>query len=288
MGTASCLLALLAVMLWSYWPTLCSIVTSWINQPDYSHGFLVLPISAAFLWFRRATFPRRNLAPSAVGLVFLAVVCALRMAAGRYFLEPLDAWTIPLWVASAVWLMFGWPCLRWAASSIAFLWFMLPMPFSVETWFSVPLQAIATRFSTAVLVLLGQPALAEGNTIWIGEHQLFVEEACSGLRIFMGILALAFAFVLFSKWAWWQKALAVIAVLPIAIFANMLRIVAIGLLTEMVSSQAAHAFSHDLSGVLMIPVAALMFWLFLGYLDKLFPEVESIRPALHSAVADIG
>jgi exosortase len=175
-----------------------------------------------------------------------------------------------------VWLLCGWRCLQWSLPSIVFLWFMVPIPFSAETWLSVPLQRLATKLSTTCLVMLGQPALAEGNTIWIGDQQLFIEEACSGLRIFVGIFALAFAFALFSRWSWWQKGLALAAALPIAIIANMIRIVATGLLYELVSGEAAMHFSHDLSGLIMIPIAAFMFWLFLIYLDRLFPEVEAL------------
>ncbi len=71
----------------------------------------------------------------------------------------------------------------------------------------------------------------------LGEHTLFVEEACSGMRIFFGIFALAFAFVLFSRWSWWQKVLVLLAAMPVAIVANVTRIVATGLLYQFVSSE---------------------------------------------------
>jgi len=286
-GTSAAIagVALLASMIWAYWPTLSEVVASWMNEPDYSHGFLVAPIAVVFLWLRRDKCPVDSLHPSVAGLAALVAVSAVRIAAGMYFLQPLDAWTIPLWIASAVWMVFGLACLRWALPSLAFLWFMFPIPYSAETGLSVPLQAVATKISTFCLVLLGQPALAEGNTIWLGENQLFVEQACSGLRIFVGIFALAFAFVLFSRWAWWQKALALVAALPIAIIANATRIVVTGLLYQWTSGETARHFSHDLSGLVMIPFAAVIFWLFLIYLDSLFPEVELVSPVSHLATS---
>ena len=267
---------------WAYWPTLREVFAAWINQPDYSHGFLVLPIALFFLWIRRAEFPRTAIRPSAMGLVLLLVCVGLRYAAGKFFLQPLDCWTIPLWVMGSVWALLGWACLRWSLPSIVFLWFMFPLPYTAESWLSVPLQALATKLSTATLLILGQPALAEGNTIWLGEEQLFVEEACSGLRIFVGIFALAFAFVLFSRWPWWQKALALVAALPIAIFANVLRVVGTGLLYQWVSGEAGRHFSHDFSGLVMIPIAAALFWLFIQYLNRLLPEVELISPVMQA------
>ena len=49
----------LAAGVWAYYPTLKEMVTAWEKEPDYSHGFLVLPMSLLFLWLKRST-PRRN------------------------------------------------------------------------------------------------------------------------------------------------------------------------------------------------------------------------------------
>jgi exosortase len=267
---------LLLATLWSYWPLLVEMVGQWISQPDYSHGFLVIPVALLFLWMRRAKLSLADLRPNWCGAAVLVGLALARTLASIYFLGPIDAWTLPLWLMGGVWLVFGTRCLWWSLPAIAFLWFMIPIPFSAERLMSVPLQRIATKASTEILVTLGQPALAEGNTIWLGDNQLGVEEACSGIRILIGIYALAFAFVLFSRWSWWQKGLALVAALPIAIVANVTRIVVTGLLYQYTSSDAAHRFMHDFSGLAMIPFAALLFWLFLLYVDRLFPEVEEV------------
>lgn len=278
--------ALLLATVWAYWPTLVEMVGQWRDQPDYSHGFLVVPLSLFFLWIRRANLSLADLRPSLWGTALLAVAAGLRITASFYFLGPLDGWTLPVWIAGSVWLLFGWECLRWSLPAIAFLWFMVPIPFSAESWLSVPLQRIATKLSTEVLITLGQPALSEGNTIWLGDNQLGVEEACSGLRILVGIYALAFAFAMFSRWSWWQKGLALVAALPIAIIANVTRVVVTGLLYQYSSSVAARHFMHDFSGLAMIPLAAALFWLFLVYLDRLFPEVEELS-SLEASRADL-
>jgi exosortase len=202
-----------------------------------------------------------------------------------FYLEALDAWTLPLWLAGCVYFLFGWNCLKWCLPSLFFLYFMIPLPYSVERWLSLPLQKVATDISTVLLQILGEPAISEGNTIWLGEHQLFVEEACSGLRIFVGVFALAFAYLLFTRWAWWQKLLVLFAAIPVALFANSLRIVATALLNEHASGEAARKFNHDLSGVVMIPLAAFLFWLLLNYLNRLFPEHQELDVAAVRRIA---
>lgn len=266
----------LLATIWAYWPMLCETVGQWQEQPDYSHGFLVPPLALFFLWTRRGKLSIESLQPSLWGVAILAGVAIARVMANVYFLGPIDAWTLPVWLMGGVCLLFGTRCLWWSLPALAFLWFMIPIPFSAERMLSVPLQRIATKASTEVLVTLGQPALAEGNTIWIGDNHLGVEEACSGIRILIGIYALAFAFMLFSRWTWWQKGLALVAALPVAIAANVARIVVTGLLYQYSSSATAHRFMHDFSGLAMIPFAALLFWLFLVYVDRLFPEVEEV------------
>jgi len=270
-------LAALIAIIWAYWPTLVAMVDQWYSQPDYSHGFLVIPIALFFLWTRRSTLPGDDLQPCMWGVVLLLAAAAGRILAGRYYLLPLDGWTLPIAVAGAVWLLYGKALLKWSWPAIVFMWFMVPIPYSAERWLSVPLQAVATRLSTATLVMLGEGAIAEGNVILLGDNRLFVDEACSGLRIFVGIFALAFAFVLFSRWSWWQKVLVLLAALPVAIVANVTRIVVTGLMYQWISSEAGQKFSHDAAGFIVIPLAAALLWLFLTYLDNLFPQMEEVR-----------
>src|SRR4051794_12048190 len=48
---------MLATGVWAYWPTLVSIVSSWNQIADYSHGYFVVPAAIYFLWARRHDRP---------------------------------------------------------------------------------------------------------------------------------------------------------------------------------------------------------------------------------------
>ena len=93
----------------------------------------------------------------------------------------------------------------------------------------------------------------------------------------MGIGALAFAYVVIVRRTWWEKAILVLCVVPIALIANATRVVATALLFQYVSGEAAHKFSHDAAGLVMIVYAAGLFALVLWYLGKLFGEVEQVE-----------
>lgn len=276
---------ILALFVWAYWPTLRELVRDWDSEPDYSHGYFVLPLAVYFLWARRDCFPgvsRGHLLWP--GIVLLCFSVALRYAAGLYYLQPIDNWSILLWVAGVVWLIGGWNWIRWCLPSILFLLFMFPLPYRMETMLSRPLQQVAAMISAWTLQCFGLSAFAQGNTIQLGNHRLEVEQACAGLTIFVGIAALAFAYMVLVKRGWWEKTLLVIAILPIALIANSARIVLTGLLQEFASESAAQKFSHDLAGWLMLPFAAILFALTLWYVDRLFPTV--CRMDVHSLVQD--
>lgn len=276
---------IVAVFFWSYWPTVGTLLRAWEEEPDYSHGYLVVPVAAWFLWIRREYFP--GFAPRLAwsGLVLVVLSIALRYAGALVYLGAVDAWSMLLWVAGATWFLGGWKLVRWSAPSIAFLWFMIPLPYRVERWLSLPLQSVATKISYLSLQCLGQPALSEGNTILLGEYQLEVVEACSGLRIFVGIIALAFAYLVVVRRTWWEKLLLIASVLPIALIANATRIVVTGLLYQTASGEVADRFAHDFAGWAMIPFAAFLFAAFLWYVGKLIPEVEplDVRVAMRAS-----
>jgi len=268
--------AILAAGVWAYYPTLKSMVTAWEKEPDYSHGFLVLPMAILFLWLKRASFPGFGGSGWRVGGLLLLASLGIRLFAGAFYYEAIDGWSMVLWLAGCVAILFGSGTLRWAGPSIAFLMFMVPLPFRLEGMLSLPLQRIATKLSCYGLQILGQPAIAEGNTILVGDHHLEIAQACSGLRLFVSILALAFVYLMLVRRAWWEKLLLLASVVPIAIISNSVRIIATGLLFEFVSSESAKHFSHDFAGWAMIPLAALLFWIVLWYLGNLFREQEQI------------
>lgn len=269
-----CLLG--AAFVWSYWPTLTSLFAAWCYVPDYSHGFLVPPLAAFILWIRRDRMPAPSARLAWPGLILLALSVAIRTAGAWYYLEPLEGWSIMPWVAGVVWLFFGRAVAVWTLPSVLFLFFMVPLPFRVERQLTQPLQTIATKLSCWTLQILGQPALSEGHVIYLDGHPLRIEEACSGLRIFVGIAALAFAYVAVVRRTWWEKAILLASFVPIALIANAARIVATGLLLRYISGDAAHKFSHDMAGLAMIVFAALLFALVLWYLGKLVGEVETL------------
>ncbi len=281
-------LTLSVVFIWCYGSNLLQLVEAWETEPDYSHGYLVVPIAALFLWCRRDRRPKIERVPDWLGFILLAASGALAYAGNRFYLTPLSHWSLVVWIAAVCCLFGGRRLLIWALPAILFLFFMIPLPFRMEHLLSGPLQRIATIISCWALQLFGQPAVAEGNTIYLGTTQLEIEQACSGLRMLVMIGALAFALGVLVSRNWLERVFLVFCIVPVALFANAVRVVATGLAYQYVSDDASKAISHDLAGWIVVPVAATTLWLSLIYWRHLFreelaPSLESPRSLQRSA-----
>lgn len=266
--TQGSLVVLLAAgLIWSYWSTFTVLRDRWSADPLYAHGFLVPLVAMGILWWRKDLLKNAVFEPSLLlGLPMLAIGIGLRLAAARLYLEWFDGLSFVPCVAGAVLLLGGKPLFNAVWPAVAYLVFMVPLPFQLESVASGPLQAIATKSSTFALQLFGFPAGHDGNVITINDARISVAEACSGLRMLVVFFAATAAVTLCSTKPLWERAVVLLSAVPIAIVCNVIRITATGVLFETVGSATAKAFFHDFAGWLMMLMAIgflkleLWFW----------------------------
>lgn len=197
---------------------------------------------------------------------------ALQLAGGYLLAGWFEGLALVPYLAGICVLLGGWPALRWALPSIGFLFFMVPLPWRFETALGASLQRLATKASTYGLQTLGLVAIPEGNVIVMDEARIGVVEACSGLGMLMTFLAISTGVALVVRKPWLDKLLIVFSAIPIALVANIGRIVLTGVLHETVGGAWADRFYHDLAGWLMIPLALILLWAELWLLSRLFVE----------------
>jgi exosortase len=280
----------------AYAPNLADLAAKWAEDPNYSHGYLVIPIALAILWQRRDELPRARLAPHWLGWAALLAVLAGRAWLFERNEQWVEAATIPLAAAALVLAFGGWALLRWALPALAFLWLMLPLPPRINIILAAPLQSLATQGSTSLLQAMGLPVLSEGNVILIGVERLEVEKACNGLSMIMAFVTLIAATVILvrSRPAW-ERALLLLSTVPIALASNILRIaitawayyqfgpraVLFPKWSPLCPGWTVEHFVHDTAGLAMIPIALAMIFLELKLLSWLVVEERvPARPRL--------
>jgi len=253
---------LIVLLLGIYFPILRIMVEHWAAVEDYQHGFLIAPLAVYFAWERRWDLEDARIEGSWLGLAPLAIGLA-SLAIGRLGTELMTmraAFVFTL--IGLVLLVLGREVFKVLAFPLFFLFLMVPLPQSLVNTIAFPLQLIAAKAAVVSLQQLGIPALVEGNIIHLAHTQLFVHEACSGLRSLMALITLGVVFAhFFKRGVLWVQVVLVASTIPIAIAVNSFRVALTGFLAHHFGEEAAGGVIHDFQGVITFGMA---FFLLLG------------------------
>ena len=155
-----------------------------------------------------------------------------------------------------------------------FLVFMVPLPIAMYSRIASPLQLLASQLASTVMNATGIPVLCEGNRMTLpGGVQMFVAEACSGMRQMTGFLALTAAVAYLTTRPCWYRAIVVLSALPIALTANVARITMTGYIMHFVNPQYASGTYHTLEGIIMMGFGLLV----LNSLCSLLNQLARLR-----------
>lgn len=252
----------------------------WSTEPQYSHGFAIPLMAVGLGWMSRHRFKKGIARSNSWGLVLLSLGAVCHMAAVYVYVEALDAAAFLMVVAGVTLLVWGRRAFHGLWPAVLFLGFMLPLPFQFERALSEPLQELGASESAWYIQMFGIPAIAQGNTIQMGDTRLGVADACSGLRMLMVFMAISTASVIVSKRTAWEKLLMLLSAIPIALVCNIVRIVATAVAHQSLGRETADLVFHDLSGWLMMPLAMLLLYFELKLFDYIFVEVRDSSPGV--------
>jgi exosortase len=252
-------IAILLVVL--YYRVAVKLVYDWYTIPDYSHGFLV-PFFAAFLiWDKRKVLQNIPIKPTWSGIV-LIVFSIMILILGVYGVELFTArMSFILLVTGLIATFFGWGMVRELRFPLLVLVLAIPFPAILFNRITFPLQLLASRIASDILPWLGVPTLHEGNVIELPIMKLEVAEACSGIRSLMSLFTLAIFYGYFLEKTTKRRVILALASIPIAVTANVARIVGTGLCVQYWDPEKALGFFHEFSGWVMFVVSLACLYL---------------------------
>lgn len=141
---------------------------------------------------------------------------------------------------------------------LLYLAFTIPPPSAVLADITAPLKALVSEASTTWLASFGLPVAREGVTIFVGQYQLLVEDACSGMNSLVGLIAVSLLYIYLMRGSSWVYSIILVCfVIPIAIVANIFRIMTLILLTYYFGNEVAQGFLHFTAGMLLFTTALL-------------------------------
>lgn len=240
------LLALLGVVFYPVYPSLAN---TWLNHSDNSHGILVPFIAAYFAWSKKDELRSVPLSTSWWGfavLVFSLGFYLLSYAGGIAVVARLMIVTS---LMGLVLFCYGREIFKTLAFPLFFLFFMVPVPDTVLGIAALPLQLFATKASTFLIQVVGIPVFREGNMVYFAQTQLEVAEACSGIRSIMSYAMLSVILAYMLKGSWRKRAILVASAVPLALFANIVRVTGTGILAHFYGDRVARGFLHEFSGL---------------------------------------
>ena len=240
------------------------------NNDDYSHG-VFLPFAAAYLiWLRkdniRSTWNANlalNRAPVIAricGLILLIAGCLLVVMTRLMSMqESVAQWFSFFVIVSGIFLLTLRPNIVALILPPVLLCFMAkPIPDSIVPRLFNPFQTFAAKVSAGLLEKLDVPVHSEGNVIEIPGMRLLVEEACSGMRSLMALTTVALIVLMVIPFPRWIQLLIFVFSILLALFLNIVRVAATGVLAYFVSHDLATGFFHTFSGLVVFFVGLII------------------------------
>jgi exosortase len=247
------------------------LVYDWFTIQDYSHGPFV-PLFAAFLvWDKRKVISTTPIKQSWAGIALVLFSIAV-LILGVYGVELFTArMSFVMLMTGLVWTFFGWSMVRVLRFPLLILILAIPFPAIVFNQITFPLQLLASRIASDILPLLGVPTLHEGNIIELPVMKLEVAEACSGIRSLMSLFTLAVFYGYFLERTTKRRVILALCSIPIAVAANVTRIVGTGLCVQYWDPEKALGFFHEFSGWVMFVVSLVCLYLVHRVMKLIFP-----------------
>jgi exosortase len=261
------LIALLVV----YSPALYELIVNWSQDANYSHGFLVPLVSAWLLWRKRAELKTVGQSTDAFGLAIVIIaglMFVLGNAGAEYFTMRLS-FVVALF--GLVLYLFGRSVVRLLWFELAFLCFMIPIPYVVYYALTFPMQLLASKITAGILSGIGMAVYREGNILHLpGGMSLEVAEACSGMRSLVSLLALGALYAYMTQKRFSAKVILFLSTIPIAVAANVFRVLVTALLATTVTTEVATEPIHSLMGLSVFVVSFVLLFVFGAILKAVF------------------
>jgi exosortase len=136
--------------------------------------------------------------------------------------------------------------------------FMFPPPDSVVATLTQPLKLGISRVAVDLLDALGMTISRTGVIIQVGQYDILVAAACAGLNSIISLSAIGLFYIYVRHNANWRYALLLmIAIVPVAIVANFVRVLLLILITFYLGDAWAQGFLHGFAGMVMFAIALL-------------------------------
>jgi len=254
---------------------------------DYTHAYFILPLSLFLVWrnlrdgssANRGSVPRgvpQDLPAPVPGL--LLTVLGLLMFVfgwklGYLFITTLSL--IPLLYGIILYL-YGAGLAKRLSFPILYLLLMVPPPLGVLDAITIPMRHGISVAAVSIMNILHYPIHREGLMIYLGTHEIFMGAPCSGFRSLITMFSLGIFYVYVIKGTLLKKLVLVAAIIPLALFGNLVRVITLCLLTYHKGEEVAQGFFHYFSGGVIFVIMIIGLLVIEFVMEKLEDKQRSV------------
>lgn len=274
------LVILLAGLAAVAFPTLAFVARETWSTEQGAHGPIVL-FTGLWLISRGWAAAGPALGPSTwrVGALLVPLLVLFLVARISQIIE-VEGFLMYAVVVTVLYAFVGGTVVRNLAFPLIYLAFIFPPPETLVYAVTLPLKVVITETAVGLLRTFGYPIGYTGVSIQIGQYQLLVAAACSGLNSIISLSVLS-TFYVYIRHGWkGQRAYWLLAlVLPVALLANFVRVMVLILLTYHLGEAAAQGFLHNFAGLTMFAAALLTLFAADALLDRVEARHDApVRP----------
>lgn len=245
-----------------YAPIFFALYRSRWDAVDYTHAYFILPLSLWFVWRKRMhlreLIQQSKYRYNFLGLFILIFGILMFIFGWRedyLFITTLSL--IPVLYGLIIYL-YGMHIAKTLSFPILYLLLLVPPPAAIIDGITLPLRYGISVLTEDILKFFHYPITREGLLLSIGIHEIFMGQPCSGFRSIITMFSLILAYVyISSKGGWVKKLILVCFILPFAMLGNLIRVIALCLITFYFSEEAGQGFFHNFSGIVIFIITIL-------------------------------
>ena len=262
-----------------YAQTYATLMRDTWSTDDQGHGPMIIAASAFLMWQRRnAVFAdEARPAPFAGSVLLVLALVAYTVGHSQSVIELEALSQIPVLMAGLL-LIHGWSAVRKVWFPLAFLLFSMPLPGALTQMITMPLKLAVSVVAEQLMYWMGYPIARVGVMLTVGQYQLLVADACSGLNSLFTLEALGLLYMNVMNYSnRTRNVLLAVMIIPISFFSNVTRVITLVLLTYHLGDEVGQGFAHNFSGMVLFAVALVLTYLFDSLLTLWFDKKKVKR-----------
>ena len=247
----------------TYFPVFVTLYGKYVEVDSYySHGFLIPLLSAFVVWWKRDGLKTMNVVPSRAGLWVLGGGLLLYVLATSWLVNVVSALSMLVVLVGLSLYLLGAAITRGLWFPLAYLLYMIPLPkisiIYITFWLKLLVASLAAAFVDAV----GIPVLLDGAYLALPNGVIEIENACSGLRSLIALTALGAIYAYLAPLSTAGKWILLVVSVPIALAANLMRVIAMVLVSYRYGPRgSAFEWTDFTTGLLVFALAVLGLYL---------------------------